>query len=245
MAEKLLLPKLSPVQIISSGSFIGLLLIIFLTWLALQQPWLGIQVKYEAGKSTLQVEKVLNDSPASSKLKPGDEILGFQSGNKYIAVTPFLNMEDPDSNPTYKLYNEFMLKQTELYQLLTNDHLIIKLKNKDITIYPEKMRPISSLPIASYWSVIFFGFSALIIVLSIWSFRRGEITIRILSLMGGGFFIGAVFNAVTLSRELVLPGDIFYTLSSLNLLGIILFSLSSTALLWNYPKNFLTSPPLY
>ena len=242
MPDKLLLAKLSPIQIISSGSFIGLLLIIFVTWLALQQPWLGIQIKYQAGESTLLIEKVLKDSPAYNKLKEGDEIVGFQSGEKYVAVSHFYNMEDPDSNPTYELYNEFMRKQTELYNLLINDSLIIKLKNKDVTIFPQTTRPLSSLPISSFWAVIFFGFSALIIVLSIWSFRRGETTIRILSVMGGGFFIGASFNAVTLSRELVLHGDLFYTLSSLNLLGIILFGLSTTALLWNYPKKLSDFP---
>ena len=245
MATQFFLPRLSPIQIISAGSFAGLLLITFLTWLALQQPWLGIQIKYQAGQSTLKITHVVKDSPSYKKLKPGDEIHGFQYGNQYVAVTPLYNLEDPDSNPTYALYNEFMRKQSELHQMFKQKGLTIKLKNKDVTIYPQTTRPISSLPITSFWAVIFFGFTAFITVLSIWSFRRGEISIRILAIMGGGFFIGAVFNAVTLSREIVLQGELFYALSSLNLLGIILFALSITALLWNYPKQLSSYPTTF
>ena len=157
-------------------------------------------------------------------------------------------MEDPDSNATYALYNEFMRNQTKLYNLLINESLTIKLKNKNIIIYPQASRPLSSLPITSFWMVIILGFSALIIVLSIWSSQRGKTHIRILMLLGVGFFIGAIFNAVTLSREIVLHGELFYLLSSLNLLGILLFEFSITALLWNYPKkisNFPTNILIY
>ena len=90
--------------------------------------------------------------------------------------------------------------------------------------------------------IIAFGFSAIIIVLSILSSQRGIVHIRILALLGGGFFIGAIFNAVILSREIVLHGELFHLLSSLNLLGIILFGLSITALLWNYPKRLSNYP---
>jgi signal transduction histidine kinase len=242
MPEKLFLPRLSPLQIISAGSFTGLLLIIYVIWLAVQQPWLGIQIQYAAGKSTLKITDVVKDSPAYNKLEAGDEILGFQYGEQYIAVTPLYNIEDPDSNPTYALYNEFMRKQTELYNLFINDSLIIKLKNKNVTIFPQANRPLSSLSLASFWMVIILGFSALIIVLSIWSTQRGKTYIRILALLGGGFFIGAIFNAVTLSREVVLHGELFHLLSSLNLLGIILFGLSITALLWNFPKQLSNYP---
>ena len=242
MTKKLFLPKLSPLQLIGIGSFSGLLLIIYVTWLAVQQPWLGIQIKYEAGKSTLKIAEVVKDSPAYEKLTVGNEILGFQHGERFVAITPLYNMEDPDSNATYALYNEFMRKQTELFELLTNESLTIKLKDKDITLHPQRMRPISSLPIAQFWMIIAFGFSALIIVLSIWSSQRGIVHIRILALLGGGFFIGAIFNAVILSREIVLHGELFHLLSSLNLLGIILFGLSITALLWNYPKRLSNYP---
>ena len=245
---KLFLPRFSPLQLIGFGSFTGLLLVIYVIWLALQQPWLGIQIKYEAGNSTLKISKVVEGSPAHKKLTPGDEILGFQHGEQYVAITPLYNMEDPDSNATYALYNEFMRKQTELYDLLINESLTIKLKNKEVTLYPQASRPLSSLPIASFWMVIAVGFSALIIVLSIWSSQRGKTHIRILAILGIGFFFGAIFNAVTLSREIVLHGELFYLLSSLNLLGIILFGLSITALLWNYPKrlsNFPTTILIY
>lgn len=248
MPNKLFFPRLSPLQLIGIGSFSGLLLIIYVTWLAVQQPWLGIQIKYEAGKSTLKIVKVAEGSPAYKKLTPEDEIIGFQYGEQYVAVTPFYNMEDPDSNPTYETYNEFMRKQTELYDLLFYESLTIKLKDKDVTIYPQASRPLSSLPIASFWMVIAFGFSALIIVLSIWSSQRGKIHIRILAVLGVGFFVGATFNSVILSRELVLHGELFYLLSSLNTFGIILFGLSIAALLWNYPKrlsNFPTTLLIY
>ena len=242
MPNKLFLPRLSPLQLIGIGSFSGLLLIIYVTWLAVQQPWLGIQIKYEAGKSTLKIAEVVEGSPAYEKLTPEDEILGFQYGEQYVAITPFYNMEDPDSNPTYETYNEFMRKQTELYDLLFNESLTVKLKDKEVTLYPQASRPLSSLSITSYWMVIAFGFSALIIVLSIWSSQRGKTHIRILAVLGVGFFVGATFNAVILSREIVLHGELFYLLSSLNTLGIILFGLSITALLWNYPKRISNYP---
>lgn len=245
MTAKLLLPRFSPILIISAGSFTGILFITCAIWLALHQPWLGIEIKFEAGNSTLKILNVLNNSPAYNYLKPGDEILGFEHNSQYLPVSPLHNIEDPDSNPSYTLYNEFMHKQSELHELLLHESITIKLKDKNVTLYPQPTRPISSLSLTSFWMVIVLGYSAFIIVLSIWSFRRGIIHIRILGLLGIGFFIGAVFNAVTLSRELVLPGELFYTLSSLNILGIMLFSISITALLWNYPRRLSEYPTTY
>lgn len=242
MTLNLKLSKLSPPQIISAGSFAGFLLVIIVTWLASQQPWLGIQIKYQVGSSTLKVAKVLKDSPAYNIIEAGDEIIGFQYNNKYVPVSYFLNIEDPDSLPTYGLFNTFMDKQTEVYELLKREQLIIKLKHKNVIVHPKNTRPISSIPITSYWMIIAFGYIALIIVLSIWSFRRNLFHIKILTILGAGFFFGATFNAITLSREIVLHGELFYKLSSLNLLGIILFSLSITALLWNYPKKLSDFP---
>ena len=75
MSKNLFLPNLSPIRIISTGSFTGLLLIAYITWIALQQPWLGIQIQYQPGESTLKIIKVLKNSPAYNILNPGDEIV--------------------------------------------------------------------------------------------------------------------------------------------------------------------------
>lgn len=242
MPKKLLLPRLSPIQIIGAGSFTGLLFIIIVATFALQQPWLGIHVKYQAGQSSLKVIGIIEDSPADNKLFPGDEILSFEYGNKTIDVSPLHNIEDPDSNPTYALYNQFMQKQSELHNLLLHEKVIINLKNKSVTLHPQATRPLSSLPFDSYWMVTLFGFLALVIILSIWSYQRGKYHIRILAILGAGFFVGAIFNAVTLSREIALSGELFHIFSSLNLMGILLFSFSITALLWNYPKKLSDFP---
>lgn len=242
MTEKLLLPKFSPIRIVAWGALLGLLLATLLTYLSLQQPWLGIQVSFEANSDVLKVSRVIPDSPADGELQAGDEITAFQAGDKIIVVSPLHNIEEPAVLPTYDAHNAFLHAQDDLAALLANDLVIVHLKNKTVHLFPELHRPLSSLPLVNYWLVMVIAFTALIVGLNVWSFRRGEVISRILIVTGTSFFIGALFNAITLSRELALPGDFYFTVSSISHLGVILFAFSTMALLWHYPRRISHFP---
>ena len=66
MNEKLFLLNFSPIKILSIGSLAGLFLIACLTYLTLQQPWLGIHIKYQPGKYALMIEGIDKNSPAEN-----------------------------------------------------------------------------------------------------------------------------------------------------------------------------------
>ena len=242
MNERLILPNQSPIKILTIGGITGLLLIAYLTFISLQQPWLGIDIQYQPGKSSLKIKHVFDNSPAENILKAGDEITGFEINNKVTRVNSFLNIEEPAILPDYKSYNKFIKYQSKIHNILINNKIILKLKDKDVVISPQTSRPLASLPFTSYWLVILLGFTAFILGINIWSFRRGIIISRILAIAGTGFFIGALFNAVTLSREIVLAGDFYFTISSISHLGIIIFAFSTITILWHYPQRISLFP---
>jgi signal transduction histidine kinase len=242
MNENLILPKISPIRLIGFGSFIGIILITVATLLALQKPWLGIQVSYQPDSSVLKIKKVIENGPAWNKLKAGDEIIGIESAGKLVASNPLYNIEEPAIIATYEKANAFFRAQDELASLLTNETLKIHLTNRSITLSPQAKRPLASLPLINYWFVVLYGFTAFIIGLNVWSFRRGEVVTRILAIAGSSFFIGALFNAINLSREIAYPADFFYSIASISHFGVILFAFSAVAILWNYPKRISSFP---
>lgn len=220
----MILPNLSPTKILTIGSLIAVLLISYVTYLNLQHPWLGIHIKHQTDASSLKIIKVIKNSPAENLLKSGDEIIAFKTEKQLLNVTSLLNIHEPAFLPDYKGHNDFVSLQNDVANILINNKITFKLKDKNIIISPKATRPLSSLPFNSYWLIILFGFTAFILGLNIWSFRRGIIVTRILAIAGTSLFIGALFNAVTLSREIALPGNFYYTISSISHLGIILFA---------------------
>lgn len=242
MTNNLILPKISPIHIIGFGALLGILLITALTYFALQQPWLGIQLSPQPGSQVLLVHSVLKDSPAENKLKAGDTIIGFQHNNQFIPVDALHNIEEPAILASYEEHNAFIDAQETLAQLLKNNTITIQLQDKSIELKPAQQRPLSSLPFVNYWLIILCGFSSFIIGLNVWSFRRGQDVSRILAIAGSGLFFGSVFNAVTLSRELALPGEIYFNLSSAAHFGVMLFAFSAVATIWNYPRRVSDFP---
>lgn len=242
MNKNLILPNFSPIKTIALGSLVGLLLIIYLTYFSLQQPWLGIHIQYQPGQPSLHVNKVFKNSPASNIISPGDEIIAVKKDNKIIAIDSLLNLQEPAFLPTYQAHNKFTQLQDEFYSIFNKGTFTLILKDKSVDISPQSSRPLSSLPFKSYWLIMFFGFTAFVIGLNIWSFRRGIIVSRILAVAGTGLFIGASFNAVTLAREIALSENFYYTISSISHFGIILLAFSTIAILWHYPHRISPFP---
>lgn len=242
MNEKLILPRFSPIRIIGYGSFLGLLLISLVTYVTLQQPWIGFEVSFQPGNNHVKLKKVQEHSPAWVKLRSGDEIVAFESEGETIKLNALYNIEEPAILSTYQAANTFFAAQDKLAKLLKNDTVTIHLKNRSVTLSPKDKRPFSSLPLIDYWFIVLYGFTAYIIGLNVWSFRRGETVTRILAIAGTSFFIGALFNAVNLSREIAYTTDIYYTMASISHFGLILFAFSAIAILWNYPKRISDFP---
>jgi two-component system, NarL family, sensor histidine kinase DevS len=224
--------RLSPFVYLSAAVLVGLLFSACCVWLAWQQPWHNLDLRWQDDAA------VLVNSPLDSELPPGTRITSLSRNGTTFTLEPIDFTEEPDGNlPDFTTYANFVERQTRLSTLLSATDLeLVDETGARHEIGYQPRRPLSDLP-AAFWVQIFVGLSAWLISATVGALRPREASARYLTLSGGCTLLFASLAAIYSTRELAMDGMLLRALSDLNFLGGILFAATLICVLWHYPKK--------
>ena len=229
--------RVTPYLVLFLAGLLALLLTMTALWVALQQPWLGIQLRALENEQGLEVVTVDSEGPSVNILYAGDVLIsiGHINGSQVKLEARDL-VEDPDIFPTFDAYNQFLVRQQALSDIIHQPAISITLDGgRVVRIQPRKSRPIAALPV-SFWVVLLFGSISLMLGAGLWAVQKTTIAVRFLFGSGIGFLIGTCAAAVYSTRELAMAAETLHILSGINHVGNNLFAICGLGLLWHYPK---------
>lgn len=222
----------TPLAGLVAGLLAGILLAAVPLWLALGQPWAGLD-RQVGDDGALKLLTVGPGGPAEAAgLLPGTLVQAVGG----IAIEPLDLVEEPDMLETYDRFDRFMDRQSVLAAAMrAPGGLVLRAADgAEFLIDPRPMRPAGDLPLA-FWvqlGVGLFGFwvGAWVMVL-----RRGGLAETCLFLAGVGLMLSAFAAAVYSTRELALAQGLFQVLSAVNHLGALGFGAAMICLFLCHP----------
>lgn len=157
--------------------------------------------------------------------------------SSHIEATPELAIEEPDNLPHPQAYQQFMQQQSLLASALKQQQLALQTAQRQI--------PLQSLPRHVgdlrflFWFQLVAGVGGLMTGIAVFAFSRPGIATACYALTGVGYALATLAAALYSTRDLILDGQLFDRLSSLNHLGVYIFGGAFIALLANYPRPLL------
>ena len=200
---------------------------------ALSLPWTGTtwSINDEGG---VQISAIDRSGPNADQLGSGLQIVALQAGDERIEATPTLLIEEPDVLPDYAQYNQLMRDSRALAAAAGNDSLSVLTAGGQQLPLQHSDRPLRALP-GLFWLQLAFGVIGAMTGAIVWSVRVRSLPATLYFMTGIGYLIFAPAAAVYSTRELLIDGDLFRTLSIINHFGALFFTASLTSLLWHYP----------
>lgn len=214
--------------------------------LATQQPWLGLELRWDAAAGGAVVRSAQGPAaavPTGAVLVRVDPA-GTRDGGTASAGAAGIAFEREDfiAEPasalqTYADYDRFLARQGEIAALQRGGTLVfIDKSGARHAVAPEASRPIRHLPV-EFWVQVAVGVFAWLIAAAVWTFRQNEASARYLLLSGWSTALFAPFAAVYSTRELALPMAQFRWLCDFNFYGGCIYVATMVALLWYYPRR--------
>ena len=224
--------SVTPVSVLMSAIILCCLSIFLVVSVALNRPWIGMQLAPDDSGTSVVIRSVDPDGP-SAALAAGTPLRSFGG----IALEPFDVVEESDVAATFAIVDAFFARQDQLATALTQPAVSLATGGnapRTVDITPAPTRPIGSLPVV-FWVQILSGAVSAIVGIWVMSLRRGSSAARLLALAGVGVLVSAYPAAIYSSREIALPGDLFHVLSAINHLGTFMFGAGMVPLMLSYP----------
>lgn len=207
-----------------------------IAWIALQQPWLGVQMAVVDDKvQVVQVAKTW-----AAQIPEGVEVKRLVSAtdvSQELKTTDLI--EEPDFFDTYSEMAAFFTRQSKFDTMLRDKQVTLVWADAagvetQTTLTPKK-RPLSSLP-RVFWFQIFAGFLGFLIASWILLLRKDDWAARMFWLSGLAFPLFTIPAALYSTRELAMHGETFRWLASLNHFGANMFGCALVAIFMTYPR---------
>lgn len=231
-----MLNRFAPLQVFFSSLFALLLAVAGAVWLALQQPWLGVELE-PAGPEGVRVVSVNPQGPAAGHLRVGDVIEAVFVDGQRISLVHYDPTIIPHAYPTFDEYEAYLRFQAPLARALTTDSGEFELaRGGRIGIDAVAGQPWRELE-PGFWLLHLFGVTAALIAVGVWAFRPGLYSARLLAASGLGFFVATWHNSIWTVRELALPVGLFDYLLRANNLAVHVMLAALMALLACYPRR--------
>lgn len=211
-------------------------------WVALQAPSLGLRLGVDASGSAVSVL----EAPAALGIRQGALVSYLQGadGRRFMPVPSDL-IEEPDFFDTYAEMDAFFQRQDALDSLLRTGTVILGWQTEagkagETRISPRK-RTWDALPLA-FWFQLAVGGGCFLIAGWVFALRPQDWGSRMFFVTGVALPLSAFSAAIYSSRELVLPENVFRTLSLLNHFGATAFGMALVALFLSYPRRLVRPP---
>ncbi len=225
-AQRLLLAALLPV--------IGF---VFLTWIYLSSPWLGLSLKGQAETPGVLVTAVDARGPAAGLIEPGQVILQVvgADGTKLPLDGATISPEGGYALSTQARFQSFFARHRALYQTTQTGSIQLELADGKLVQLAVGNRPLASVPIG-FWIGMTCGLLGALVGAGTWVFRPQERATRHFALHGFAMFFAASGATVINHRDITLEPTWFLVLTQANLLGVAIGVLAIAALVWCYPR---------
>lgn len=220
----------APLGILAGAFGIGISFVLIITFLSLNQPYLGVGFSTSADGKHVFVGK---------QGSVPEKVSGIVSPEGSMDLLPLdLTIEPDGAMGDYKTYGTFLSRQEKLAEIQRGEPFTILTESgSSLGIIPsDRGRPVYTLPYG-FWIQVCVGLVSFLVSASVFAFRQSSAPARYLLLSGVATLIFAPAAALYSTRELALPGTLFRWMNDLNFFGGSLFAASFAALLLHYPKK--------
>ena len=158
-------------------------------------------------------------------------------------------IEDPHFVATYSEMQQFFIKQSQIYQLMSQ-HQQIFLQSGDhssSTPYPVNIQPkrkLRDLPF-EFWFQLAVSSIGFLLGCWIWVLRPNEIAPRVFALLNAAYPVFAFSAAIYSTRDLALNAELFRVLVAINTGGALLYGCALISLFLVYPKQLIRTQWLW
>ena len=158
-------------------------------------------------------------------------------------------IEDPHFVATYSEMQQFFIKQSQIYQLMSQ-HQHIFLQSGDhssSTPYPVNIQPkrtLRDLPF-EFWFQLAVSSIGFLLGCWIWALRPHEIAPRVFALLNAAYPVFAFSAAIYSTRDLALNAELFRVLVAINTGGALLYGCALISLFLVYPKQLIRTQWLW
>lgn len=205
-------------------------------WLALQPPWLGVQLAGIEGKV-----RVVADS--AQRIPTGAEVRHFISAtDEEFELSPFDLSDNTQLPKDYNEARQFYKKQSKINAALYGGDVRLVWLAKDgkeqITTFHPRPRPLSSLPNV-FWFILFVSSASFMISCWVFLLRPQDWGARIFALTGLSLFVSGIAAAYLSAYEIALSEQAQRVSLAINYLGTFLFGGALIALFLSYPRQLV------
>ncbi|MGE3860631.1 MAG: ATP-binding protein [Burkholderiaceae bacterium] len=245
----------SPAGLLLTGGLVCLALCLAATWLATQQPWLGLQLQPDFRNGRLDIVAAPAAGSAATVTAPDGvpatvpvpgvlRWIAAADGSSRIDLRAADLIEEPDFFQRYEEMNELFSRQQQVSALLAAGPVQLGVESRageprTIVVSPGP-RPLADLPFV-FWFQLAAGCASMLMGAWVWVLRPRDWGARMFALTGLMFTAAALPAAVYSTRALALPAPTFAWLSMLNHAGSLGFGAALVCLFLCYPKP-LTRP---
>lgn len=227
---------LPPITILTGALTLGIAVMLVVTFLAHQSPWLGLKLGSTEQAAGVRVRA--SKGPAAN-IPTGTTLIRVETAEAQLDLLALDLTIEPDSTiADYPNYRRFLERQDQLARLQASPALtFVAADGQRFIVQPDLAgRPLSDFP-ADFWVQCLVGLLTWLVAAAVFAFRPGEASARYLLLSGAATLLFAPAAAIYTTRELALPGTLLQWASDLNFLGGSLFTASFVALLLVYPRR--------
>ncbi len=205
-------------------------------WLALQQPWLGVQLAGASGK-------VRAATDVMQQIPPGAEVRRIVSAT---GVAVDLHPEDIGDNTefpaSYAAVDQAYKKQDALDAALHAGNVRLVWAAADgkeqTAIIQPRSRPLASLP-AMFWFTLFVASMGFMISCWVLLVCPQDWGARLFALTGAGLFVSGMGAAYLSTIELAMSSERLHISLAINYFGTFMFGCALIALFLSYPRQLV------
>lgn len=235
-----LLPRLTPVAILSLFTPLGVLAALSVLLAVLNQPWLGLSLAAKPDREGVWIVAADPQGPAAGLTIPVRLTALRDADGSPVAVTPEDLTPEPDVLDTYARMNAFFDRQTLLAGILSARSVNLELTGPDgaareVELASLPRRPVASLS-SEFWMQLLVGLTSYIVGIWVWSLRPADGGPRLFAAISTAVALSSLTAAIYSTRELAIDGALFRVLSCINHLGALGFGAAMIALLLSYPR---------
>lgn len=210
-------------------------------WLAVHQPWLGLDLHPD--EKNVEVRITHAHGPSAALIPPLQLHSIQHEGQGTFQLQALDVIEEPDTLPSYQAVRSFLARQQRLHRMLDGSPLLLQGidhegKPWQLRVQPEPTRPVTDLP-AEFWIQLVAGAGGFLIGVWVMVLRPGDWGARFFALTGAGLLLSSYAAALYSSRELALSQSLFRGLSMINHFGGPLFGNSLMSLFLVFPQQLI------
>jgi signal transduction histidine kinase len=226
---------MAPGRILAAALGGAVLLVLCALWIALREPWLGVELA-DAEPAPGLVVLEADAAAGAAGLRPGDRIAEIRAGAASFRIPPDFLVETPSYFIRYDDYNRFLRGQATVHGMLRSGQ--VELVRDDGVAIPiaARARPATALP-AAFWMQLAYALLAFSVGATLLAFRPADLAARWFALASLGFFVGTLMRAVYGSRELALDAELFRAIVAVAHASALLATASLTCFVWHFPRT--------